>query len=67
MTIRTRQATRAMESGADQRSCRNQPRDGVSVGQCKQASWRIAAEESAPQEVKKEALRQGGTAWHDTQ
>jgi IS30 family transposase len=32
----------------------------------KQASWRIAVEESAQPEVKKEALRQGGTAWHDT-
>jgi len=55
-----------MESGADQRACRHQSRDGVSAGLRKQASWRIAVEESAQPEVKKEALRQGGTAWHDT-
>lgn len=62
MAIRTRQVAIAMESGADQRAFRHQPRDGVPAGLCKQASWRIAVEESSRPKVRKEALRQGGAA-----
>ena len=56
-----------MGSETDKRACRHQPSDGVSADLCKQANWRIAVEESAQPDVKKEALWQSGTAWHDTQ